>query len=178
MLRNLKYDNNRMKLYGKPHFNFSYGRGVIFNRDLYEFDETEVLNMCPSQVWKVQKIPNTSMIVLSFEDPDVPLFINIENERIPVRPFKQKPLQCYNCFRFGHNSKYCKSAKICSNCSAKEHGACQSEAKCLNCDGNHKPTDKQCEQYKMEEVAINKANAEHISIGHAKSLLNKGKTYA
>ena len=28
----------------KPHLNFSYGRGVIFDRDLYQFEENEILD--------------------------------------------------------------------------------------------------------------------------------------
>ena len=79
----------------KPHLNFSYGRGVIFNRDLYEFKEEEILEMCPMEVWKVHKIPKTTMIIFTFTDSNVPSYIYIENERISVRPYKQKPLQCY-----------------------------------------------------------------------------------
>ena len=178
MLSSLQSNNNKMKLTGRPHLNYSYGRGVIFNKDLYEFDEKEILEMCPSQVWKVQKIPRTSMVILYFENPDVPLYLNIENERIPVRQYKQKPLQCFNCFKFGHSSKKCKNVKTCSVCAEKEHGVCLLNPKCINCNKNHNATDKLCEQYKIEEEAVNKANAEYISIGYAKRLLNKGKSYA
>ena len=66
MLCNLKTENSEIVLKVRPHMNFSYGRGVIFNRDLYEFPEQEILDMCPNDVWKIQKVPRTSMIILTF----------------------------------------------------------------------------------------------------------------
>ncbi|XP_068221612.1 uncharacterized protein [Palaemon carinicauda] len=178
ILSNLKTVNDDIKLDIKPHLNFSYGRGVVFNRDLYEFIEEEILTMCPLSVWKVHKVPGTSMIVLTFQDADVPSHIDIENERIRVQPFKQKPLQCYNCFKFGHPSKVCNSERICNTCFNIYHGECTFEARCLNCNSNHKSNDRSCQFYKLEEAALNKSIIEHVSVGHAKRLLNKSNTYA
>lgn len=178
LLSNLRTGGGEITLEIKPHNYFSYGRGVIFNSDLYEFDEDEILEMCPKEIWKVQKMPNTSMIVLSFENPDIPYFINIENERVPVKPFKQRPLQCFKCFRFGHPSRVCHNTRLCSTCSGLFHEDCRLEAKCINCNNNHKSTDKICPKFKIEEEAINKSLVEHITIGYAKRLLNESKNYS
>ena len=165
-----------------PHQNFSYGRGVVFDRDLHDFNEGEILNMCPQSVWRVKKIPNGSMIILYFEDSNVPSHIIIENERIRVRPFQPKALQCFNCFKFGHPSKVCKNSKLCNNCSAPqhdpEHGECTAASKCANCQLDHKSVDKICEELKFETAAVNKAYNEHISIGHAKRLIGRTKSYS
>ena len=149
---NLQYDPMIKDI--RPHNNFSYGRGVIFDRDLYDFEEHEILNMSPPSVYKVKKVPNTSMIVLTFEDDNVPPYIIIENERVRVRPFHSKPLQCYNCFEFGHPSNVCRNTKRCNNCSKPEHGTCEAAPKCINCLLDHKSTDKKCEEYKYEETAL------------------------
>ena len=157
MLNNLNTSNDEMIKEVKPHLSFSYGRGVIFDRDLYEFPEEEILDMCPAGVWKVNKVPRTSMIILTFEDTEIPFNLVIENERFNVKPFKQKPLQCFKCFKFGHPSRVCKNEKLCNNCSQPEHKNCTDEAKCINCNQNHKPSDKQFKVYKLEEAAINKS---------------------
>ena len=178
MLCNLNTNNNEIIANVKPHLNFSYGRGVLFDRDLYEFSEDEILDMCPAGIWKVTKIPNTSMIILTFDDEEVPYHINIENERINIKPFKQRPLQCFNCFAYGHPSRVCKNRRICRNCSEHHHEHCPNETKCVNCKENHRPDDRNCKQYKLEEAALNKSKSEHISVGYAKRLLDKNTSYA
>ena len=178
MLSLMKAEENGMLSDIKPHLNFSYGRGVLFNRDLYEFKEEEILEMCPKEVWKVHKIPKTTMIVVTFEDPNVPSHLYIENERVPVRPYKQKPLQCYQCFRFGHPSRVCKNDKLCVNCIEQAHGECSEDTRCNNCNLGHKSNDKKCPSYQLEEAAILKSEVEHITVGYARRILSKGKNYA
>ena len=178
MLSNMNVTNDNMIKDIKPHINFSYGRGVVFDKDLYEFDESEILDMSPPSIYKVRKIPRTSMIVLSFEDANIPSHVVFENERVRVRPFHPKPLQCFNCYKFGHSSNTCTSDKICGNCAMHEHGICQAAPKCTNCMQDHKSTDKSCLEYKIEEAALHKANAEHITIGYAKQQLRRSPTYA
>ena len=178
MLSLIKAEESEMLIDIKPHLNFSYARGVIFNRDLYEFSEQEILEMCPKQVWKAHKIPKTSMIIITFEDCNVPSHVFIENERISVRPYKQKPLQCYNCFKYGHPSRVCKNDKLCGNCSAPAHGECLLASKCLNCNESHKSTDRKCVFFQAEAAALLKADAEHISTSYARRLLSKTLNYA
>ena len=179
MLLNLPITETEMVREVKPHNSFSYGKGVIFDEDLYEFTEDEILDMCPSNIWKIKKVPRTKMIILSFEEPDIPSHIFIENVKINVRAYKQRPLQCYRCFKFGHPSDACRNEqKICMNCSAPEHGLCDREIKCVNCNKDHKPNSKICEEFRKEVEAIMKAAADHISIGAAKKILNKQPNFA
>ena len=178
LLIHLKVEEHEMLKDIKPHMNFSYGKGVIFDRDLYEFSEEEILSMSPKSVILVKKIPRTKMIILTFEDTTIPSHVDFENERVVVRPFRPRPMQCYKCFRFGHTLRVCKNNKVCEVCSALAHGECSAPAQCTNCSKDHKSSDKNCQQYKNEEAALNKANAEHLSIGYAKKLLSKTKSYA
>ena len=177
MLLSMKIEGNDMLKEITPHLGFSYGKGVVFNEDLHAFPEHEILEMCPPKVWKVKKAKN-NMIILTFVDPEVPSHIIVENERLSVRVFKPKPMQCYNCYRFGHPSKYCKEIKVCSVCSSAEHGECSSLPKCVNCSKAHSSLDKSCQEYKVEEAALIKAASEHITVGYAKKSIKRNKTYA
>ena len=113
------------------------------------------------------------MIVLTFMDSVVPHEIIIENEIIKVRPYRQRPLQCFNCYGFAHVSDVCTRIKICQFCSQPEHGACTRPRVCANCRESHDSRNKSCNIFKKEQEALLLSAAEHISIGHAKKLLSQ-----
>ena len=173
MLLNMKLDTKSLVKGVKPHFTFSYAKGVLFNEDIYELSENEILTMCPDNVWKIFKVPKSNMIVITFMDSIVPHEIIIENEIIKVRPYRQRPLQCFNCFGFAHVSDVCTRAKICQFCSQPEHGACTRPRVCANCRESHDSRNKSCNIFKKEQEALLLSAAEHISIGHAKKLLSQ-----
>ena len=173
MLLNMKLDTKSLVKGVKPHFTFSYAKGVLFNEDIYELSENEILTMCPDNVWKIFKVPKSNMIVLTFMDSIVPHEMIIENEIIKVRPYRQRPLQCFNCFGFAHVSDVCTRAKICQFCSQPEHGACTRPRVCANCRESHDSRNKSCNIFKKEQEALLLSAAEHISIGHAKKLLSQ-----
>ena len=175
MLTNMEISQDDIIKEVKPHYNFSYGKGVAFNEDLYEFDEEVILEMCPEDVWKVFKVPNSSMIILTFIDSTVLPRIYVDNLSIPVRPYRPRPLQCFNCFKYGHPSRVCLKNKLCEVCSQQEHGDCSRQLTCANCHESHKSRDKACSAYKHEEAALQKAQDDHISVGFAKKLLAKRK---
>ena len=178
MLLNMKLEEQCMLKEVKPHTTFSYGKGVIFNTDLYDFHSEEILDMSPSCVSNVYKVPRTkSMIIVTFTDEHTPDFIVFEGLRVPVRPLKLRPMQCFNCFDFGHTAKNCKHERLCRICSGPYHEDCTLTPSCINCHIMHISTSKECSEYKKEEEALYKAKAEHISIGHAKMLLSNSKNY-
>ena len=113
MLLNLKLDQSSLIKEVKPHYNFSYARGVIFNEDIYELPDHEILEMCPESFWKVFKVPRSSMIILTFVSSELPFQVVMENEIMRVRPYRPRVLQCFKCFGFGHASKVCTREKLC-----------------------------------------------------------------
>ena len=158
----------------KPHYSFSYAKGVVFDQDLYELSVDEILEMCDTSVWKVFKVPRTNMIIFTFHNDQLPEYLyTIENERFPIRPYKPKPLQCFRCFGYGHSSKVCrKDDQLCAVCSLEQHeGVCSSPMLCVNCKEEHNARSRECRMYKKELAAVEKAHVEHISVGHAKRLL-------
>ena len=177
MLLNSKLDPEGLIKDVKPHFNFSYARGVVFNEDIYELTDEEILDMCPDVVWKIFKVPRSSMIIFTFINSNLPSELILENEMIRVRPYRPRVLQCFKCYGFGHASRICVKDKICEHCSQPEHEECSSPKVCVNCKGGHSARDKECKVYKNEQEALLKSIAEHISVGHAKKLLAKS-TYS
>ena len=73
-----------------------------------------------------------------------------------VHPFVRKPMQCYNCFKFGHTSGTCKGKKVCIMCDDEDHPnkECASSPKCTNCSEPHRSNDFHCIYY-QKQVEIN-----------------------
>ena len=119
------------------------------------------------------------MTIFTFKTDEVPEFIYIDRERFRVGPFRERPLQCFKCFAFGHSSKKCTGEQKCATCSLEKlEGECLGPVLCLNCNGNHSARYKECAAYKKEMAAVEKAHAEHLSIGHAKRLLYTKSQYS
>ena len=67
----------------KLHIKFSFGKGVIFDRNLGEITEEEILVMSSKLVILIKKILRTKVMILTFEDFNIPSHV-FENERIVV----------------------------------------------------------------------------------------------
>lgn len=146
MLQHLTIEPNDMLKAVRPHMSFSYVKGVIFHRDLYDFSEEEILDMSPNFVWKVFKVPRTHMIIVTFKNSFLPDYLNFKFTEASVRPYKPRPSLCYNCYGYGHPSRVCDADLICGVCSQKEHGSCTLPARCANCGGDHLTRDKKCQK--------------------------------
>ena len=116
------------------------------------------------------------MIVLTFMDSIVFHEIIIAIEIIKVCPYRQRLLQCFNCYGFGHVSDVCTRDKICQFCSQPEHGECTRPRVYANCRESHDSRNKSCNIFKKEQEALLLSAAEPISVGHAKKLLSQQST--
>ena len=177
MLTSMNLEKDAMLKEMKPHYSFSYAKGVIFNHDIYDFTEDEILEMSPSCVWKVFKVPrSSSMIIITFRDTYAPPHIYIENIKAIIKSYMPRPLQCFKCFGYGHSSRVCQRDQLCRTCSQPEHGVCCGTPTCINCKEHHSPQSKTCSKFKFERDALMKSLVDHISVGAAKKLLS-GKKY-
>ncbi|MPC78741.1 hypothetical protein E2C01_073238 [Portunus trituberculatus] len=87
----------------KAHPTFNYSKGCVYSRDIYEFPEEEILAMCPTSVQKVNKMKNSSNIVLlTFFGSTLPDRVNIGPINLRVMRFISLPLQCFLCYGYGH----------------------------------------------------------------------------
>ena len=89
------------------------------------------------------------------------------------------PLQCYTCFKFGHNEK--KIAKkdqelVCYNCGGNgdEHNAedCKHETKCVNCGEAHTAKSRQCTKWQLEKEVLTVKYKQSISFPEARKIVN------
>ena len=65
----------------KPHYNFSYSKGVVFNQDMHDLPQEELLEMCPPNIWKVFQVPNSKMIIFTFQNDVRPESVYIDGEK-------------------------------------------------------------------------------------------------
>ena len=107
-------------------------------------------NSSETQVGKI----NVPFYVLTFLGNKKPDFIKCGLVRYEVDNYYPSPMRCGKCYRLGHSTRICHSAKLCSRCCGKDHEKkdCNSrDPKCINCKGKHESTYKQCERYLQEK---------------------------
>ncbi|KAL7288555.1 hypothetical protein TKK_0017297 [Trichogramma kaykai] len=128
-----------------------------------------------SQKW----IPTRS-IIRTFEGQVIPEYLYGWGARVKVEVYVQRVMQCYNCFKFGHTSKTCRSDKIYFNCGDLDHkGECPYKApRCANCakdnpeDAKHVSVSSSCPKF-IEQKKINNIMAyENLSFAEAKALVS------
>ena len=181
-----------VKLKVSAHRTLNYSRGVIKNMEaLADMTEDDIVDwMKEKGVTKVErcvvkkegiKIP-TNTYFLTFARPNLPEKIRIGWMETVVHPYLPKPLQCYQCFKFGHPSAKCHAQAVCGRCGHEPHeNACPTPPKCSNCKGDHAPTSKKCPVY-TKELEIKKAMViNKISFQEAKKQADArtlGKSFA
>ena len=156
----------------RPHRTFNFSRGIVYNYDLFEFSEEEIYDMCPPTVQKIWKVKGKgNMIVLTFYGSCLPDYIHVGPLRLSIKPFIERPLQCFNCYEFGHGRKHCTNSPRCGRCSAlNAHSTddCVKSPYCLHCRAEHQLRSRDCPHYRFEQDVLQLANTNHISLGSAR----------
>lgn len=143
------------------HRTLNSSRGVIRCADLKDLTETEIREQLARQgvtqvkrvfITKESKKVPTNTLFLTFALTDLPKWIKVGYLQVKVDPFIPTPLRCFKCQRFGHHSKNCKSEEMCRFCAQIKHeGECLQPAHCVNCDGNHPSSSRECPKWKLEQ---------------------------
>ena len=158
-----------------PHKTFNNSRGCLYNTDLYEFEEEEILEMCPPSVKSVVKMRGgRDMILMTFHSSHVPDHITIGHSILTVKNFVERPLQCLLCCDFGHSKRNCTNSPRCGRCSAvSSHctAECKEDPHCSRCREPHQLNSRQCPTYKLEQEIVHLANTQFISLGSARGQL-------
>lgn len=84
---------------------------------------------------------------------------------IPVRPFVDPVMQCFQCYGFDQWRDKCKKDKTCVVCGEAFHCQCNKPTRCTNCKGNHKANSKKCEYY-QRKLQQNKMMVEENLTGY------------
>lgn len=125
-----------------------------------------------------QAVVPRQTVLLTFEGNKIPNYIHINSVRCPVETYIQRVVQCYNCLRFGHVAKQCRSTvSRCVNCSQekKDQHSCRDpeDSFCLFCNNNeHKTISKLCPNYeKQTKIKAHMANT-NSSYTEAKKIVD------
>lgn len=104
---------------------------------------------------KTEYVPTQSVIV-TFKSQKLPKYVTINRVIASVEPYVQKVLLCFNCYRYGHLGKQCKSTVRCLRCGDKHKSAsCNKNVAdpiCLHCKGTHLTTDyNKCPEFQRQK---------------------------
>lgn len=104
---------------------------------------------------KIEFVPKQTIIV-SFEGNILPKHVIINCVYAPVEQFIGRVTQCYNCLRFGHISKQCKSTMSrCITCGLEkndQHRCNEKQVYCVHCKSReHVSISKKCPFYEKQK---------------------------
>jgi hypothetical protein len=160
------------------HQQLNSSKGVIRCPDLKGISETDIQTELADQgVTRVQRVlvnkgPSkqpTNTLFLTFAMAQLPEAIKVGYLRVKVTPFVPSPLQCFRCQKYGHGSKNCSSQEMCRDCGkAKHEGDCKDPKHCLNCEGKHSSSSRDCPKWKLEQEIQRVRTLEKCSFADAR----------
>ncbi|KAK6182067.1 hypothetical protein SNE40_009831 [Patella caerulea] len=118
-------------------------------------------------------------VQLTFKKDDTPQgIIYMLYERRPVHPYIPKVKRCTKCQRIGHLEKFCRGTAICGKCgnNHKTEDCRASQAKCVNCKGNHGADSPKCPKYINTKSILTMQYVHGISHKEATSHVNNKTT--
>ena len=124
-----------------PHRYLNSTKFVIQCRELNNMEEDEIAEECrPQGITAVNRISvRHDRYCLTFNGQTFPEKISVG---VKTKPYIPNPQRCFQCHQFDHMKTSCKGKAVCTGCD--EQGLsfedCTNELKCINCEGNHYPT--------------------------------------
>lgn len=116
----------------------------------------------------------TGTIVLTFYGSIPPSHVSIYYCKFETSIYIQPVIQCFNCLRFGHTQKLCKSTVRCANClEPHDTSTCNETPKCLYCKANHSATYFQCPERERQKTIKTNMAAKNLSAFEADKLTPK-----
>ncbi|KAK2701609.1 hypothetical protein QYM36_019749 [Artemia franciscana] len=200
-IRDLTLNNIVIKFEMKPaNMLYSSRKGVLYvPRDLATPEElckeiqqveqvTKATVLNPHPTSRDGKPYTSYTIHVDFsQEMDFPTIIPIWSALTVVKQFIPKPLRCFKCQKFGHNSLNCWGKDTCGIC-GDNHAmtACpelnknrnEQKVRCANCNGQHTALSKECQDYKFRAAILKTSVTKGISFKDAVQAFTdtKGKT--
>ena len=167
-----------------PHQSLNTSKGVIRCPDLAGVSDAEITEELKAQnvtnarrikVKRDNKLHDTHTIVLTFGTAILPRTIRIGYLITKVDVYIPSPLQCYDCFKFGHGTKSCRASDICGNCGGDgyKHNEqdCKYPTKCVNCNEEHNARSKDCPIWKLEKEVLQVKYTQNIAFPEARKIV-------
>lgn len=115
-------------------------------------------------------------IKITFKTENLPEHVYIGYQRYQVRPYVNRPFQCYQCQGFGHSAADCRRGEKCLICAgAHNYKSCNREniKKCSNCGENHTSTFSGCKAMKMATLVEKTKVERKITYSEAVTIVKK-----
>ena len=123
--------------------------------------------MCPGSVQKVNKIRNsTNMILLTFYGSALRDQVRIGPKSLRLRHYVARPLQCFSCYSYGHVKGSYRESPRCSNCSAlgtHSEEQCDVNTYCYHCRDDQQLRSRHSPRYCLEQDILQLTNTQFIS---------------
>lgn len=115
----------------------------------------------------------TNNVIITFRGHKTPEKIAVYSTINVIHQFKKKPLQCSNCWNYGHSKSRCKAEAICIKCAQKAHGENDCKISCLHCNGEHTANNISCTKRIEQQHITDIMNSKKISFQAAKEIYQK-----
>ncbi|KAG0427032.1 hypothetical protein HPB47_025896 [Ixodes persulcatus] len=155
----------------------NYAVGVITEVDtaLSEADVWKHLRSPENRVARLRRFGQSSAMKISFCGTKLPNFVYLGLVRHPVTLFKERPIQCRKCCRYGHREASCKNPPVCNRCSGThpDTESCTAQEKCVNCGEAHSAKSPSCPKWRKERKTRNYARHHAVNFRTAKVALQE-----
>ncbi|XP_053389700.1 uncharacterized protein LOC128552683, partial [Mercenaria mercenaria] len=165
------------------HRTLNSSRGVISCPDLDGVPETEIVQgLAEQHVTAARRVKIkrdgkeiiTNTIILTVGIPFLPSSVKVGYLQTKVTQYIPNPLQCYNCFKFGHNESNCKGDFICHKCKqngfSHEPDRCKGPLCCVNCGEEHSARSRACKTWRIEKEVLNVKFTQGIGFPEARRI--------
>ena len=116
-------------------------------------------------------------VLLCFAASFLPQVVSIGFLRFRTRTYNPPPLRCYNCNRYGHIARNCRSSQRCKKCGDKHsHAGCTNSPRCSNCGGPHSAAYGGCPRYRLETHVKSVMTSENVDYWTARQIVQSKTT--
>ena len=138
-----------------------------------ELGDQKVSNVKRIVITREGKRIQTNILIVTFNTPILPSSLKVGYLNVRVDTFIPNPLQCYNCFRFGHHERTCTSQSICKCCGTTHDDMqnCSNPTKCHNCKETHSATSRSCSKWVMEKEVLRVKYTQSLSFPEARKIV-------
>ncbi|KAG0417176.1 hypothetical protein HPB47_005832 [Ixodes persulcatus] len=136
----------------------NHSRGVIYlNGDASEETPETLLADLECRTAKVVYArlmgKDSNAVVITFEGTRLPKKVVFFRQIFNVKPYRPRPIVCYNCHGLGHMTDVCpcheRRCGCCGYIHEEDMEDCKRQPQCRNCNGPHVATSKDCPKRKI-----------------------------
>ena len=185
-LLSLKLLNNKpVTVTRSNRFEGPKGLAYIYEYNLAHFEiykakliETLPIKDIAIATWIKSRNPRAIPLLISFNQPEIPIFLNIPGEQAltKIYEYKNRPMLCKQCLQFGHTTKRCRNLPKCTKCTSDDHNldSCTSEQPtCHHSKENHYTGSSKCKETQQEQEILSIQSKYRIPRSQARFIFHK-----